>query len=171
MTSRRAPRRLYPHGFLAIPLDGLPTAEARELMLASLGQTAGQLGADLADELCDLGDGHLLRARAAQDRDAAMLNIGSTNRPVSGVERRTALITRDTRASCATARTAAISTARPRPSSPPADHGGAGEPDQHHHECGPKGEHGVVHAADSALLSSACKLIIGNVLSRRSQLR
>ncbi|WP_410631501.1 NB-ARC domain-containing protein [Amycolatopsis sp. cmx-4-83] len=63
VTSRRALRRLYPHGFLAVPLDGLPTEQARELMLTSLGQTAAQLEAALVDELCDLCDGHPLLIR------------------------------------------------------------------------------------------------------------
>src|SRR4051812_10387430 len=52
------------------------------------------------------------------DVTAAMPNISSTNKPVSGPDRRTAVITSDTRASCTTARTAAIRTSRPRPSPP-----------------------------------------------------
>ncbi|MGW4528981.1 hypothetical protein [Amycolatopsis sp. NPDC004378] len=63
VTSRRALRRLYPHGFLAVALDGLPAAEARELMLSSLGPTAGQLESGLVDELCSLCDGHPLLIR------------------------------------------------------------------------------------------------------------
>ncbi|MCR6490665.1 hypothetical protein M8542_48495 [Amycolatopsis sp. OK19-0408] len=63
VTSRRALRRLYPHGFLAVPLDGLPEQEARQLLLASLGPTAGELDAELVDELGDLCDGHPLLIR------------------------------------------------------------------------------------------------------------
>ncbi|WP_410595521.1 hypothetical protein [Amycolatopsis sp. lyj-23] len=63
VTSRRALRRLYPHGFLAVGLEGLPPPEARELLLTSLGTTARELDPALIDELGALCDGHPLLIR------------------------------------------------------------------------------------------------------------
>ncbi|MEV6872549.1 hypothetical protein [Amycolatopsis sp. NPDC051128] len=63
VTSRRALRRLYPHGFLAVALDGLPERDARELMFASLGATGRELEPGVIDELCALCDGHPLLIR------------------------------------------------------------------------------------------------------------
>jgi tetratricopeptide (TPR) repeat protein len=63
VTSRRALRRLYPHGFLAVALDGLPERDARELMLASLGATGRELEPAVIDELFALCDGHPLLIR------------------------------------------------------------------------------------------------------------
>ncbi|GAA3581828.1 hypothetical protein GCM10022222_78210 [Amycolatopsis ultiminotia] len=54
----------------------------------------------------------------AAEVPAAIANIASTNSPVSQPERRITVITSETSASCATARTAATTTARPCPNPP-----------------------------------------------------
>jgi len=63
VTSRRALRALYARNFIAVQLDRLPAEEARELLISSLGPTAGEIDSGLVEELDRLCDGHPLLIR------------------------------------------------------------------------------------------------------------